>query len=554
MPDVLPILVLTLAAIAAATVIAPRLGLPAPLVLLVLGIAVGALPAVGPVEVDPEWILHGLLPPLLYSAAVSMPGMSFRREFGPISGLSITLVVVSSLVAGALFAVFIPDLGFAWGVALGAIISPTDAVATSIIKGTGVPRRVVVILEGESLLNDATALVILRTAIVATVGAFSLWQAVGSFVWSLVAAIAVGLAVGWGNLAVRRRIPEPVVNTIVSFTVPFIAAIPAELLGASGLVAAVVAGLVTSIRAPRVLPPQHRMSDAQNWASIGLVLEGVIFITMGLQLRQVIDEVHLSRTGLEATIAFALLALVVLLLVRAAYIAPLLWSVARRADRGARIQSHFVELQARIDAGESIDDVQPPDVRRNRRIGRPPRKRTFAEEDLERVATRLRRAVADIDYLVQSPLGAREGAIAVWAGMRGAVTVAAAQTLPADTPHRSLLVLIAFTVATVSLLVQGGTIGWLTGKLFPTVVETDVRQTSADRAALIAVLRDAAEAVAHEDGQSTKERQLAILSAQRDALLDARDDGAFDADELEHALLSLDASQIAIEMRGGPTG
>lgn len=548
MPDALPILVVTFAAIAGATVIAPRINVPAPLVLLVLGIAVSVIPGVGPVEIDPEWILHGLLPPLLYSAAVSMPGMSFRREFGPISGLSIALVVVSSLVTGALFAAFIPDLGFAWGVALGAIISPTDAVATAIIKGTGVPRRVVVILEGESLLNDATALVILRTAIVATVGAFSLWHAVGTFVWSLLAAIAVGLAVGWGNLAVRRRIPEPVVNTIVSFTVPFVAAIPAELLGASGLVAAVVAGLVTSIRAPRVLPPQHRMSDAQNWASIGLVLEGVIFITMGLQLRQVVNEVHLSRTGLEATIAFALLALATLLIVRAAYIAPLLWSVARRADRGARIQPHFADLRARIEAGDAVH--QPPHPAHRFRRRRSPE--SFTDHDIQRITTRLRRSIADIDYLVQSPLGAREGVVAVWAGMRGAVTVAVAQTLPANTPHRGLLVLIAFTVATVSLLLQGGTIGRLARWLFPTTDASDVSQMSSDRAALLQLLRDAAHQVEHPDGVSEKERQLAILGAQRGALLDARDDGTFDADELEHALLTIDATQIAMEMRGGP--
>ena len=183
------------------------------------------------------------MPPLLYSASVSMPALNFRREFGAISGLS--FVVVSSLVVGAAFAWLIPGLGLAWGIALGAIVSPTDAVATSIVKRAGAPSRVVTILEGESLLNDAIALVIMRAAIAGAAVSVSLWGVLYSFVYSIAVARIVGFVVGHLNLLVRARVEEASVNTAISFTVPFLAAIPAEELGASGLVAAVVAGLIT---------------------------------------------------------------------------------------------------------------------------------------------------------------------------------------------------------------------------------------------------------------------------------------------------------------------
>jgi len=173
------------------------------------------------------------------------------------------LVVVSSLVVGAVFPWLIPGLGLAWGIALGAIVSPTDAVATSIVKHAGAPSRVVTILEGESLLNYATALVLLRAAIAGAAVSVSLWGVLYSFAYSIAIAGIVGFVVGHLNLLVRAQIEEASVNTAVSFTVPFLAAIPAEELGASGLVA-VVAGLVTGHHAPRLTcyaPGYHEVRD-----------------------------------------------------------------------------------------------------------------------------------------------------------------------------------------------------------------------------------------------------------------------------------------------------
>ena len=288
MTELLIVIVTGFVVIAAATVVGPRLGVASAIVLVAIGVAASFLPVFASVHIEPEWILEGVLPPLLYSAAVSMPAMNFRREFGAISGLSVLLVVATALLLGLFFMAVIPGLGFAWGVALGAIISPTDAIATSIIKQRSVSKRVVAILDGESLLNDATALVLLRTAIVATAVSFSFWGAVGTFSYSVVVAVVVGGAVGWLNLVLRRRVTDPTVNTVISFAVPFAASVPAGLLGASGLVAAVVAGLVTGVRAPRDLSPQNRLSDSQNWRTVELVLEGAVFLTMGVQIKSIV--------------------------------------------------------------------------------------------------------------------------------------------------------------------------------------------------------------------------------------------------------------------------
>ncbi|NUT54071.1 MAG: sodium:proton antiporter, partial [Saccharothrix sp.] len=169
--------------------------------------------------------------------------------------------------------------------------------------------------------------------------------------------------------------------------------------------------------------------------------------------------------------------------------------------------------------------------------------------DLQRVTTRVRRLLADIDYLVRQPLGVREGTIVVWAGMRGAVTVAAAQTLPPDAPHRALLVFVAFAVATLSLLAQGGTVGPLVTRLFPVPSGADTSELDADRAGILSLLREVSKRTPREEGVPERQHRLAVLTAQRDALLDARDEGAFDADALSTALRNVDATQIALELR-----
>nr|WP_276582297.1 cation:proton antiporter [Cellulomonas sp. RIT-PI-Y] len=697
------VIVLTLLVTAAAAVYAPRFGLPAPLILVLVGILVSFLPVVPAVDIEAEWILAGVLPPLLYSAAVSMPTMSLRRDFGAVSGLSVVLVVGTSLVLGLFFAWVIPGIDLAWGVALGAIISPTDAVATRIVKNAGASPRVVALLEGEGLLNDASALVVLRTAIAATAVAFSFWHALGTFLYSVGIAVVIGWIVGRLNVRLRAKVTDATVNTLLSFTVPFIASIPAEELHGSGLVAAVVAGLITGWRGPRLLSPQHRLSDGQNWATVELMLEGVIFLTMGLQLYGLVEEVHAEHQGLGTAIGLAAAALLITVLLRAGFVIPMLARLRRKAARGAAVaprltaiektladpewaQKFLVRQREAWARGEIAAGPRPgtnraqlprlggPAVRREvaaedaaadelprgdgplsrreaerfarrrgpagvedarsfrdavtestapesaeapaddrptgdrqvedrptgdeqviydpgtpipalgegeraavdrpgrgpepfGRLGRKPRKSLrlrlkliarrngrrgpeTRQADLSRFSTRVRRMLADIDYFSRSPLGKREGVIVVWAGMRGAITVAAAQTLPAETPARALLVVIAFIVAAFSLLLQGGTIGWLAGRLAPDA-EAAARQeaeNAEEHGRLVALLEEAAAAAEGVDDGEVSEADR--LRAQRTALLDARDDGTFDAEALSGALEAIDAEQISLELRG----
>ncbi|MGI3782608.1 MAG: cation:proton antiporter [Janthinobacterium lividum] len=551
MTELLVVIVTALVVIAAATVAGPRLGIAAPLVLVAIGVGASFLPVFAGVHIEPEWILQGVLPPLLYSSAVSMPAMNFRREFGAISGLSVVLVVASALLLGLFFSLVVPGLGFAWGVALGAIVSPTDAVATSIIKQTSVSRRVVAMLDGESLLNDATALVLLRTATTATALSFSFWGAVGSFAYSVAVAAVLGWAVGSLNLLVRKRVTDPTVNTVISFAVPFAASVPAELLGASGLVAAVVAGLVTGIFAPRMLSPQNRLSDGQNWRTVELVLEGAVFLTMGVQIKSIVTSVENDHAGVGTAVLVACGALVLTVLVRAAYVAPLLASLSARSRRIGPMRARMQEMQERM--------ATPEGRRETFREANPRSRRKASERTLDRFAFRVTQAVADLEYFRRAPLGWREGTAVVWAGMRGAVTVAAAQSLPDHTPQRSVLVLVAFAVAALSLVVQGGTIGPLLRRIAPEVDQAAVAvQAEAEQARIVELLRTSTESVPEpppaEPRQEAfvvaKEHRLAVIEAQRSALLDARDNGTFDAELLERALANLDASQIAIEMRG----
>jgi len=328
------VVVLGLLVIAAASTAGPVLRIPAPLLLVAVGVGVSFLPFVPEIELEPEWILAGVLPPLLYSSSVSMPAMDFRREFRAIGGLSVVLVVASAVGLGFFFSRVL-DVDLAWGIALGAIVSPTDAVATSIVKRSGVSHRITTILEGESLLNDATALVLLRSAIAGTAAVVSGWSVVGDFVLAVVIAVVIGYLVGKLNLLVRSRISDATVNTVLSFTVPFLASIPAELLDASGLVAAVVAGLVTGSGAPRVLPPQHRMSDAQNWRTVEVIVEGAIFLTMGLELAGIVADVEENHQGVGSAALIATGALLLTLAVRTAYVAQLILILRRRARRKA---------------------------------------------------------------------------------------------------------------------------------------------------------------------------------------------------------------------------
>ena len=215
-------------AIVAVAAVSQRIAVAAPLSMVVVGIALSFLPGLPKIEVNPEWILAGALPPLLYATAVHVPAQDFRRDFKAIAGLAVPLVVLTMVCCGLLFHAVLPGLGLAYAFALGAIVSPTNAVAaTSVGRRLGLPSRLLTILEGEGLVNDASSLVLLASAVAATAGTVHLWKVGVDFVYAVAVAIVIGLVVGHANIRIRPLLKDPVLSTAASFAVPFLAWVPA---------------------------------------------------------------------------------------------------------------------------------------------------------------------------------------------------------------------------------------------------------------------------------------------------------------------------------------
>ncbi len=485
--ELLIVAVAGLLAIAGATQLSDRVKVAPALLLLGLGIVVGFLPVVPAIEVEPEIILEGVLPPLLYATAVSISTINFRRELAPVVVLAVLLVAVSAAVIGAVLTLVVPSLSLAWAVAMGAVLSPTDAVAISIARRLGVSQRIITVLEGEGLLNDATALVVLSSAVAAaTAGTVTVAGVVGDFATAVLVALVVGWAVGELTLHLRARITDASVDTVVSFTIPFLAALPAAHLGGSGLVAAVVAGMVTGHRSPRLLPPDHRIAGQETWHTVELVLEGFIFLVMGLQLFGIVEEVSAAGPSITTAVWLAVLAGGLTVAVRAAVVAPMLVWLRRRAERHATrweemsesVQAFERRCQA-IAHGEVPEEMQIPwdphrrgirrRLKRALRLHHLPTSPERTQRRASRAVGRIRRRGADMEYYRDEPLGLREGAVIVWAGMRGAVTLAAAQTLPASAPNRSFLLLVAILVAAGSLVIQGLTLPWMVKVVRPSM-------------------------------------------------------------------------------------
>jgi Na+/H+ antiporter len=382
----------------AVTALANRIRFSAPLLLMLVGIGVSFLPFVHVPELSAEVILIGFLPPLLYAAAIRTSVIDFRANRRSIAQLSVLLVVVTALGVGLITWLILP-VSFPVAFALGAVVAPPDAIAaTSIARRIGLPRRLVTILEGESLVNDATAITCLRLAIAAIGGTVTAAQATLGFLLAAIGGAAVGLAVALFVIPIRARITQPVFDTAISILVPFAAYLPAEALSigdfhGSGVISVVTAGLILGHKSPVIQSGQSRLSERVNWATIEFLMENTVFLIIGLQARGIIVANSKSDlSGLQiAGFCAAILGGVILI--------RLLWVMGTRG------------LLFRWD------------------------------KDTHQVT---------VPWSYALVIG--------WAGFRGVVTLATAFLIPIGVPFRETLIFAAMVVTAGTLLLQGLTL------------------------------------------------------------------------------------------------
>ena len=284
----------------AGTTLAERVGFPAPLGLIVVGVVASYVPGVPTVHLTADVVLLGLLPPLLYSAAISTSLVDFNANRRSILLLSVGLVVFTTFGVGWLVHALLPGIEWWAALAIGAVVAPPDAVAaTSIGRRIGLPRRIVTILEGESLFNDATALVALRTAIAAGLGSVAMWRVGVDFLVASVGGALIGFAVFLLVAKLRKHVTDPVLDTAISFVVPFATFIVSEELHSSGVVSVVVAGLLLGHKAPILQTAQSRIAERMNWRTIAFFLENTVFMLIGLQADWILRDVSHSDVAGE---------------------------------------------------------------------------------------------------------------------------------------------------------------------------------------------------------------------------------------------------------------
>src|SRR5918992_573042 len=390
-----------LTAVGAFVVLAPVARIPYPILLVLGGLGLSLVPGLPDFELPPELVLIAFLPPLLYSSAFFTSLRDLRANVRPISLLSVGLVAVTTLVVGVVAHWTIDGMPWSAAFVLGAVVSPTDPIAATLLAHRlGVPRRLVTIIEGESLVNDATALVLYRFAVAAVVtGAFSLWEAGARLVLNAAAGIAIGLVVGYVVRQVRRRMNHSPSEITIALLTGYLAYQPAEALGVSAVLAAVTVGIYMGWYTPELTDAETRLQGDAFWSILVFILNAALFTLVGLQLPLVLDGLDGWSTVELVGAAAAVCAAVVL--ARVLFVFPFMY-VPKRLRRGIR----------------------------------------------------QRQPTPRWDY----------GAVLSWAGMRGAVSLAAALAIPLETdagtpfPGRSLIIFLAFTVIMFTLVVQGLTL------------------------------------------------------------------------------------------------
>lgn len=513
--------------VALLTVVARRIGIPYPILMtlggLVLGLVLGLVPGRPRIELAPDTVFLVFLPPLLFAAAFFTSPRDLQATARPIGLLAVGLVLATTVIVAVVVHILAPGVPWAVAFALGAIVSPTDAVAaTAIAQRLGLPRRVVTILEGESLVNDATALVAYRLAVVAAVnGTFSLGDAALSFVMVSVGGVVIGLIAGYVIIFVIGRLTDPPVEVLISLLAPFGAWLPAEALGVSGVLSVVTAGIMVGRAAPRILGSDARILGSGVWQMVVFTLNGLAFILIGLQLPTILDTLAASRT-FEELASWAVIVSVTVIVVRMLWVFP-----------GTYLPRL---LSARVRARE----VRP---------------------------------------------APRNVVIVGWAGMRGVVSLAAALSLPriveggAPFPERDLVIFLTFSVILATLVGQGLTLPWLIRRLgvgddgTADHEELHAREAAVEAALarldglaeewpghleLIVHLRErhqhATEHLEHDhaSGGVTHDQeqiehaiiQRAVIDAQRLAVIDLRDRGVISDDALRRVERGLDLEEL----------
>jgi CPA1 family monovalent cation:H+ antiporter len=415
-----------------------RAGLPYPIALVIGGGALGFIPKLPQLEVDPRFLLVLVLPPILYQAALLTSWRDFKANLRPIGLLAIGLVIATTLAVGAALKFLIPDIPWAVAFAFGAIVSPPDAVAaTAILSKLNMPRRIVTVLEGESLVNDASGLVLYKFAVAAALsGVFSLFEASVQFVLVSIGGVAVGMLLAGLFVFIHRYLGDPFIEVLLSLAVPYLAYVAAESLHVSGVLAVVAAGLLRGRYSPRMVSAEMRILARSAWNLLVFMLNSLIFILIGLQLSHIVSRLEgYTGWGLAAD---ALAITTVAILVRFAWV-------------------YFAEYLPSWIA------------------------RQFGGH-------------------ASRPLPG-EAFIVSWCGMRGIVSLAAAAALPTEIPYRDLLIFLAFVVIFVTLVMQGLTLAPLIrrvklGSDHSNRDEERLARMAIGKAALSAVERAAEEGVA----------------------------------------------------------
>jgi Na+/H+ antiporter len=406
--DKFSLIILLLFGISFLGIISNRYKFPFPIVLLLSGLAISAIPGLPTITLDPEIVFIMFLPPLLYAAAWNTSWHSFKASIKPIARAAIGLVFFTTVLVAVVAHYLIPDLSWPICFLIGAIVSPPDAVAaTSITKGLGLHPKLITLLEGESLVNDASGLVAYKYALTAvTAGNFVLWQAGLNFILVVTAGIAIGLAIGYILYLVHKKfVCDPVIEVTLTFLTPFTSYLLAEHLHFSGVIAVVTTGLYLSFRSGQMFSHETRIMAYAVWEVVTYILNSLIFILIGLQLRSVIEGIGKYRPG-ELILYGAVISGVVILV-------RFLWFLPRA------MMPFFMN------------------------------KRTMNSQQFDR----------------------RNMVVFGWAGMRGVVSMAAAFAIPLTVagglalPHRNLVVFLTFCVVLSTLLLLGVTLPWIIKKL-----------------------------------------------------------------------------------------